>query len=96
MSDPNKQLFEIYNQPTIFYKILINYCLSSFFRLQEQPRFPNYSKHHAHLFLHACIWNMDASKKAMKKYARIRAESPDIFDNRDPLSPGIQYIFSKA
>ena len=61
-----------------------------FSRIKEQPRFPAFSKNHAHLFLHACLWNVDDAKKALQKYSQIHANSPEIFDNRDIMGAGVQ------
>ncbi|XP_058116316.1 alpha-tocopherol transfer protein-like [Anopheles ziemanni] len=58
--------------------------------IKEQPRFPAFSKNHAHLFLHACLWNVEDAKKALQKYSQIHANSPEIFDNRDIMSAGVQ------
>ncbi|XP_058821910.1 alpha-tocopherol transfer protein-like [Topomyia yanbarensis] len=62
--------------------------------IKQQPRFPAYTKNHAHLFLHACLWDIENGKKALQKYAHIHATAPDIFDNRDILSPGVQFVLS--
>lgn len=64
-----------------------------FFRIQTQPRFPAYSRNHVVLFLHACYWDPVAAKSALERYATIRAASPDLFDNRDPLHSSIQQVF---
>lgn len=66
------------------------------FRIQEQPKFTNYSKDHAHLFLHACLWDEKAAKKAITKYGKIRADAPDLFNDRDIMLPAIQFVFENA
>uniref|UniRef100_A0A182K9E8 CRAL-TRIO domain-containing protein n=1 Tax=Anopheles christyi TaxID=43041 RepID=A0A182K9E8_9DIPT len=58
--------------------------------IKDQPRFPAFSKNHAHLFLHACLWNVEDAKKALQKYAQIHANSPEVFDNRDIMGAGVQ------
>ncbi|KXJ80465.1 alpha-tocopherol transfer protein-like [Aedes albopictus] len=62
--------------------------------IKQQPRFPAFTKNHAHLFLHACLWNLEDAKKALYKYAHIHATAPDIFDNRDVLSTGVQLVLN--
>lgn len=69
------------------------YLVNKNFRIQAQPRFPPYSRNHAVLFLHACYWDQVAAKSALEKYSTIRAASPELFDNRDPLMPSIQQVF---
>jgi len=71
--------------------------VDEFFKwIQEQEKFPNYSRDHAHLFLHACIWDVEAAKKAIKKYGQIRGNAPEIFNDRDPLLPSIQFVYENA
>lgn len=65
-------------------------------RIKEQDRFPNYSKEHAHLFLHACIWDISAAKKAIQKYGNIRLNAPDVFGDRDPMLPAMQFVYENA
>lgn len=65
-------------------------------RIQTQEHFPNYSKDHAHIFLYACIWNMEAAKKAIERYGEIRASAPNIFGNRDIFLPTIQSAFDNV
>lgn len=65
----------------------------SIYRIKSQVNFPNYTKNHAILFLHACYWDKVAAKSALQKYASIHASSPDIFDNRDPMHPYIQKMY---
>lgn len=65
-------------------------------RIQTQEHFPNYSKDHAHIFLYACIWNMEAAKKAIERYGEIRANAPNIFGNRDIFLPSIQSAFDNV
>jgi hypothetical protein len=62
--------------------------------MQTQPRFPNFSKNHAHLFLHACYYNVENSKKAMQRYVELRATAPDCFDNRDINLPNLQTTYN--
>lgn len=64
-----------------------------FFRIQTQPKLPNYSKNHAILFLHACYWDIKSAKSALEKYATIHATATDLFDNRDPMLKKIQQVF---
>lgn len=64
--------------------------------IKQQPRFPNLTYQHAHLFLFACFWDMENAKKALQKYCHIRASSPEIFANRDPLNAGCQNLFNIA
>ncbi|XP_063708337.1 uncharacterized protein LOC134836970 [Culicoides brevitarsis] len=64
--------------------------------IKDQERFPNYSREHAHLFLHACIWDMPAAKKAIQKYGSIRLNSPDVFGDRDPMLPEMQFVYENA
>lgn len=63
------------------------------FRIEEQQNFPKYSKNHAHLFLNACLWNSDDSKRAITRYAELRAETPECFSNRDPSLSSVQIAF---
>lgn len=67
-----------------------------YFRIKSQETLPNYSRMHAYLFLHACLFDKEATKKALKKYASIRAGAPDLFDNRDPCDENIQLVYSMA
>ncbi|KAL1403302.1 hypothetical protein pipiens_001799 [Culex pipiens pipiens] len=62
--------------------------------IKQQPRFPAFTLNHAHLFLHACHWVIEDAKKALQKYAHIHATAPDIFDNRDILSSGVQLVLN--
>lgn len=62
--------------------------------IKQQPRFPAYNLNHAHLFLHACHWDTETAKKALYKYAHLHATAPDIFDNRDSLSTGVQFVLN--
>ncbi|XP_055611346.1 uncharacterized protein LOC129757959 [Uranotaenia lowii] len=62
--------------------------------IKQQPRFPAFTKNHAHLFLHACIWDTEFAKKALHKYAHLHATAPDIFDNRDIFSSGVQLVMN--
>ncbi|XP_026466492.1 retinaldehyde-binding protein 1-like [Ctenocephalides felis] len=55
-----------------------------------------FTKGHALLFLHACYWNEANSKKAFQKYLTIRANSPEIFMDRDPLSPNVGAMYDLA
>lgn len=65
-------------------------------RVQEQPRFPAFTKNHAILFSHACYWDIAATKSAFEKYVSIRKSAPDLFDKRDALLPSIQQVFDMA
>lgn len=65
-----------------------------FYRIKDQPTFPNFTREHAHQFLHACYWNPIKSKKALQNYCEIRANTPLLFDNRDPLSDSVQNILN--
>lgn len=67
--------------------------MGTYFRIQSQPRLPNYSKNHAVLFLHACYWDVKAAKSALEKYAAIHSSAPELFDNRDPTLKSIQKMF---
>lgn len=67
-----------------------HYC----FRIKDQPTFPNFSRDHAHQFLHACYWNPIKAKKALQNYCEIRANSPALFENRDPMSDSFQTVLS--
>lgn len=67
-----------------------------FFRLNQQSQFPNFSKNHAHQFLHACLWNVKDTKKAFQKYCQIRTGSPDLFANRDPMTDKMQNVLNIA
>ncbi|XP_055636285.1 alpha-tocopherol transfer protein-like [Toxorhynchites rutilus septentrionalis] len=64
--------------------------------IKQQPRFPAYTRNHAHLFLHACLWDVENAKKALHKYGHIHATAPDIFDNRDVLLSGSQSVLNMA
>lgn len=66
----------------------------SFSRVKGQAQFPNYSKNHVHLFMHACYWDKQAARKAMEKYGEIRAAAPELFADRDPMLPSIQHVFN--
>lgn len=74
----------IYNSPHFHY------------RIKSQEALPSYSRQHAYLFLHACIFDKDATKRALQKYASIRAGAPDLFDNRDPFHEDIQQVYRMA
>lgn len=63
-------------------------------RIQTQPRFPSFSKNHAHLFLHACYFNVEDSKRAIQRYVELRAAAPDCFDNRDIMLPNTQITYN--
>lgn len=63
-------------------------------RICDQPRFPKFSRNHAYLFLHACLWDIADTKKTIHKYVKIRGSSPELFDNRDPMDAGIQTIYN--
>lgn len=65
-------------------------------RIQEQPRLPPYTKNHAIIFLHACYWDVEVAKNALRQYATIRASAPEIFDNRDPENSNVQVILNAA
>lgn len=65
-------------------------------RIQEQRKFPPFTKNHAILFLHACYWELEATKSALTQYVSIRANSPELFDNRDPSLKNIQLILNVA
>lgn len=65
-------------------------------RVKEQSRFPEYTRNHAILFLHACYWDVTAAKSALERYATIRGNASEIFDARDPLLPSCQQIFNVA
>jgi len=62
--------------------------------IKDQPTFPNFTREHAHQFLHACYWNPIKAKKALQNYCEIRANTPQLFDNRDPLSDSVQNIMN--
>lgn len=64
--------------------------------IQEQPKFPKFTKNHAILFSHACYWEIEATKNALTQYVAIRASAPDLFDNRDPSLKNIQLILNVA
>lgn len=61
-----------------------------------QPKFPNFSRTHAHQFLHACLWDARAARKSMQKYCAIRAASPNLFGQRDPMLPAMQQVLDLA
>lgn len=63
-------------------------------RIKDQPTFPDFTREHAHQFLHACYWNPIKAKKALQNYCEIRANTPLLFDNRDPLSDSVQNVFN--
>lgn len=63
-------------------------------RICDQPRYPSFTRNHAYLFLHACLWDVPDTKKTIHKYLKIRGNAPDIFDNRDPLDQGIKTIYN--
>lgn len=71
----------------------ISFFLCALIRIKAQPRFPNFTKNHAVLFLHACYWDKAATQKAFQRYATIRAGAPDVFSERDPTSKAIQNVF---
>lgn len=68
--------------------------ISVLIRILAQPQFPNYSRNHAVLFLHACYWDKKAAKEAIEKYGDVRGGAPEIFDERDPMLPNIQHVFN--
>jgi hypothetical protein len=57
--------------------------------MESQPNFPKFSKNYAHLFLHACYWDVAASKKAITCYVDMRSTNNEYFQNRDPLLPNL-------
>lgn len=59
---------------------------------REQPKFPNFSRAHAHQFLHACLWDERAARKSMQKYITIRTTSQNLFGQRDPMLPSMQTV----
>ncbi|XP_059619777.1 uncharacterized protein LOC132263807 [Phlebotomus argentipes] len=61
--------------------------------MKQQPRFPAYTKDHAYLFLHACLWVPEDAKRALQKYCQLRASSSDVFENRDVEDKAIQSVF---
>lgn len=63
---------------------------------QAQPKFPHFSRAHAHQFLHACLWDVRAARKSMQKYCSIRAATPTLFAQRDPLLPAMQDVLNLA
>lgn len=89
---PMMSFFSIKNDTFKLQSITLNSV--TFCRIKQQPRFPAFTKNHAHLFLHACLWNLEDAKKALYKYAHIHATAPDIFDNRDVLSTGVQLVLN--
>lgn len=51
-----------------FYNIrVIFFC----FRMIKQPRFPKMTKNHVHQFYHACIYNIEDTKKAFHRYVEV-------------------------
>lgn len=63
-------------------------------RICDQPRYPTFTRNHAYLFLHACLWDVSDTKKTIHKYLKIRGNAPELFDNRDPLDQGIKTIYN--
>lgn len=39
--------------------------------LCEEPRFPKMSKNHVHQFYHACLYNIEETKKAFHRYVEV-------------------------
>ncbi|KAI8434331.1 hypothetical protein MSG28_012403 [Choristoneura fumiferana] len=43
-------------------------------------------------FLHSCYYDMGKAQKAMETFSSLRASSPELFKNRDPLSAETQHF----
>ncbi|XP_062530685.1 alpha-tocopherol transfer protein isoform X1 [Bombyx mori] len=58
--------------------------------VRNQPQFPEIPEKLLHRFLHSCYYDLDNAKSALELFVSIRNETPELFTNRDPLSPSIQ------
>lgn len=58
--------------------------------VRNQPQFPEIPDKLLHRFLHSCYYDLDNAKSALELFVSIRNETPELFTNRDPLSPSIQ------
>lgn len=45
------------------------------------------------LFLHACYYNHEKTKRAIEQYFTIRTNTPALFAERDPQLPNMSIVF---
>ncbi|KAE8736654.1 hypothetical protein FOCC_FOCC017891 [Frankliniella occidentalis] len=59
--------------------------------LKKQPHLPSHMEdERLERFLYGCKFSLERTKHVLDTYYRVRATSPDIFCNRDPLSDEVQ------
>ncbi|PSN31652.1 hypothetical protein C0J52_14955 [Blattella germanica] len=64
--------------------------------LKGQPHLPDISDEHLYLFLHSCIHNLTLTKATIEHYYTLRTHSPELFDDRDPMSTDCQNVFNMS
>ncbi|XP_063628815.1 clavesin-1-like [Cydia splendana] len=64
--------------------------------LKSQPHLPYISDEYIVLFLHSNYYKVKESKETIECYFTHRSNTPDLFSNRDPLSPRNQQILDIA
>ncbi|XP_073948171.1 retinaldehyde-binding protein 1-like [Choristoneura fumiferana] len=64
--------------------------------MKTQPHLPYISDDFVILFLHSCYCKVKETKETIEHYFTMRSNMPDLFSNRDPLSPRNKQILDIA
>ena len=88
-----KLLGHTIEESRIKYPELTNEILDELRVWGEERGLPNIPDEQLALFAHSCYFDKDASKQCMEVYYRLRATTPEFFNNRDPRADYLQHSF---
>lgn len=64
--------------------------------MKSQPHLPYVSDEYLYLFLHSNYFKVKETKETIENYFTLRANTPDLFSNRDPLAPKNKQVLDLA